>query len=88
MQALRLQQIVEKDSEIYLSDLPVLQGQEVEVIVLISPLPEPKKTFTVRQLLDSGLMGVWENRTDIKDSLTYAQQLRDQSQAKRYDLFG
>jgi hypothetical protein len=77
MQALRLQQIVEKDSEIYLSDLPVLQGQEVEVIVLISPLPEPKETFTVRQLLDSGLIGVWENRTDITDSPTYARQLRN-----------
>ena len=77
MQALRLQQIVQKDSEIYLSDLPVLQGQEVEVIVLISPLPEPKKTFTVRQLLDSGLMGVWENRTDITDSPTHARQLRN-----------
>ena len=88
MQAIRLQQTIEKDSEIHLSDLPVFQGQEVEVIVLISPLPEPKKTFTVRQLLDSGLIGVWENRTDIKDSLTYARQLRDQSQAKRYDLFG
>jgi hypothetical protein len=50
------------------------------------PLPEPKKTFTVCQLLDSGLMGVRENRIDIKDSLTYARQLRDQSQAKRYDL--
>ena len=88
MQAIRLQQTIEKDSEIHLSDLPVLQGQEVEVIVLISPLPEPKKTFTVRQLLDSGLIGVWENRTDIKDSLTYALQLREQSQAKRYDIFG
>lgn len=88
MQAIRLQQTIEKDSEIHLSDLPVFQGQEVEVIVLISPLPEPKKTFTARQLLNSGLIGVWENRTDIKDSLTYARQLRDQSQAKRYDLFG
>ena len=88
MQAIRLQQTIEKDSEIHLSDLPVFQGQEVEVIVLISPLPEPKKTFTVRQLLDSGLIGIWENRADIKDSLTYARQLRDQSQAKRYDLFG
>jgi hypothetical protein len=88
MQAIRLQQTIKKDSEIYLSDLPVFQGQEVEVIVLISPLPEPKKTFTARQLLDSGLIGVWENRTDIKDSLTYARQLRDQSQSKRYDLFG
>ncbi|MEI6427605.1 MAG: hypothetical protein WCO45_04325 [Pseudanabaena sp. ELA607] len=51
-------------------------------------MPETKKTFTARQLLHSGLIGVWENRTDIKDSLTYARQLRDQSQAKRYDLFG
>ncbi|MBD2178967.1 hypothetical protein H6F42_18755 [Pseudanabaena sp. FACHB-1998] len=88
MQAIRLQQTIEKDSEIHLSDLPVFQGQEVEVIVLISPLSEPKKTFTARQLLNSGLIGVWEDRTDIKDSLTYARQLREQSQAKRYDLFG
>ena len=83
MQAIRLQQTIEKDGEIHLSDLPVVRGQEVEVIVLISPLPEPKKTFTARQLLDSGLIGVLENRTDIKDSLTYARQLREQSQVKR-----
>ena len=62
MQAIRLQQTIEKDSEIHLSDLPVFQGQKVEVIVLISPLPEPKKTFTARQSLNSGLIGVWENR--------------------------
>jgi len=86
MQAIRLQQTIEKDGEIHLSDLPVFQGQQVDVVVSLSPLPEPKKTFTVRQLLDSGLIGVWENRTDIKDSLTYSRQLRDQSQAKRYDL--
>ncbi|MBD2149148.1 hypothetical protein H6F44_03260 [Pseudanabaena sp. FACHB-1277] len=82
MQAIRLQQTIEKDSEIHLSDLPVFQGQEVEVIVLISPLPETKKTFTARQLLNSGLIGVWENRIDIKDGLTYARQSRDHSQAK------
>ena len=45
MQAIRLQQTIEKDSKIHLSDLPVFQGQEVEVIVLISPLPEPKKNL-------------------------------------------
>ena len=72
MQVIRLQQTIEKNKEIYLSDLPVLQGQEVEVIVLISPLPEPKKTFTVRQLLDSGLMGVWENRTELGEDKKYA----------------
>ncbi|MFN5303949.1 MAG: hypothetical protein ACK5C9_15235 [Pseudanabaena sp.] len=88
MQAIRLQQTIEKDGEIYLSNLPVFQGQQVDVVVSLSPLPETKKTFTARQLLNSGLIGVWENRTDIKDSLTYARQLREQSQAKRYDLFG
>ena len=86
MQAIQLQQTVEKDGEIHLRDLPVFQGQEVEVIVLISPLPEPKKTFTARQLLNSGLVGVWENRTDIKDSLTYARQLRDQSNQIKNEL--
>ncbi len=43
MQAIRLQQTVEKDGEIHLTGLPFVRGQEVEVIILISPLPEPKK---------------------------------------------
>jgi len=29
---------------------------------------------------------VWENRTDIKDSLTYARQLRDQSHQIKNEL--
>lgn len=37
MQTIRLQQTIEKDGEIHLCDLPVVRGQEVEVIVLISP---------------------------------------------------
>jgi len=77
MQAIRLQQTLEKDGEIDLSALPVVQEQQVEVVVSLSLLPETKKTVTVRLLLDSGLIGVWENRTDIKDSLTYSHQLRE-----------
>ena len=69
MQAIRLQQTLKKDGEVYLSDLPVFQGQQVDVVVSLSPLPEPKQTFTVRQLLNSRLIGVRENRTDITDSL-------------------
>ncbi|MFO0544633.1 MAG: hypothetical protein ACK5Z3_12785 [Pseudanabaena sp.] len=78
MQAIRLQQTIEKDGEIYLSNLPVFQGQQVDVVVSLSPLPETKKTFTARQLLNSGLIGVWENRTDIK--------LRDQSNQIKNEL--
>jgi hypothetical protein len=32
MQAIRLQQTIEKDGEIYLSNLPVFQGQQVVFI--------------------------------------------------------
>ena len=78
MQAIRLKQTIEKDGEIHLCDLPVLQGQQVDVVVSLSPLPEPKKTFTARQLLNSELIGMWENRTDIK--------LRDQSNQIKNEL--
>ncbi|NUN66629.1 hypothetical protein HCU40_18140 [Pseudanabaena biceps] len=44
MQAIRLLQTVEKDGEIHLSDLPVVQGQQVEVVFSLSPSSEPKKT--------------------------------------------
>jgi hypothetical protein len=67
MQAIRLNQTIEKDGEIHLRDLPVFQGQQVDVVVSLSPLSEPKKTFTARQLLNSGLIGVWENRTELSE---------------------
>lgn len=43
MQAIRLQQTIEKDGEIHLSNLPVFQGQQVDVVVSLSSLPETKK---------------------------------------------
>ena len=65
MQSIRLQRTIEKDSEIHLCDLPVFQGQQVDILVSFSPSSEPKKNFTARQLLNSGLIGVWENRTEL-----------------------
>jgi hypothetical protein len=85
MQALRLQQTIEKKGEIYFRDLPVIEGQKVEVIVLLSPVSQPQKVLTARQLLNSNLIGLWENRCDITDSLTYARQLREQAQRRSYD---
>ena len=85
MQALRLQQTIEKSGEIYFRNLPVVEGQEVEVIVLFSPPPQPKKVLTARQLLNSGLIGLWQDRSDITDSLAYARQLREQAQRRGYD---
>ena len=41
--------------------------------------------LTVRQLRESGLIGLWKDRYDIRDSTAYARSLREQAQ-KRGDI--
>lgn len=41
--------------------------------------------LTVRQLRQSGLIGLWKDRDDIRDSATYARCLRERAQ-KRGDI--
>jgi uncharacterized membrane-anchored protein len=48
---------------------------------------QEKKVLTARQLLNSNLIGLWENRIDITDSLDYARQLREKAQRRDYDTF-
>jgi len=82
MEAIRLQQTVKKNGELVITNLPVVKGQQVEVLVLFSPsLAKPQRArLTACQLLDSGLIGLWKDRTDITDSAAYARQLREQAQ--------
>jgi hypothetical protein len=82
MQAIRLQQTVEKNGEIHLVDLPVMKGQEVELLVLFAPESEQKKRLTARQLLNSDLIGMWKDRSDITDSVAYARELRERAQRR------
>jgi len=42
-----------------------------------------KKHITAKDFLDSGLVGLWKDRDDIKDSAVYARQLREQAQRRR-----
>jgi hypothetical protein len=43
-----------------------------------SPAPAQPAPLTARALLQSGLVGVWADRDDIGDSVTFARQLRQQ----------
>ena len=43
-----------------------------------------RKHLTARQLLNSGLIGMWQDRTDIGDSAVYARQLREQAQNRNH----
>jgi len=84
MEAIRLQKAVEKDGEIVLTGLPYKKGQFVEMILLSDASTTPNRPrLTARQLLQSDLVGLWENRSDIEDSLAYARQLREQAQFRR-----
>ncbi len=79
MAALRISTRVEKDGEINLSGLPVKVGQQVEITLEVE---DEIPTLTAAQLAESELVGVWANRADIQDSVTYARQLREQAQRR------
>jgi hypothetical protein len=86
MEAIRVQQVVTKDGEVLIKGTPYKKGQVVEVILWPQPLkPAPRSRLTVRQLRQSGLIGLWKDRDDIQDSAAYARRLREQAQ-KRGDV--
>ena len=86
MEAVRVQQIVAKDGEVLVRGIPYKKGQVVEIIVLPQPVRTmPRSHLTVRQLRESGLIGLWKDRYDIRDSAAYARRLREQAQ-KRGDI--
>ncbi len=83
MEAIRINKLIEKDGEISLKDLPVKKGQQVEMILLIESPQKPEKRYmTARDLLNSGLAGLWKDR-NIKDSVAYARKLREEAQTRR-----
>ena len=83
MQAIRVQQTVEKNGELTITNLPVIKGQQVEVLLLVTSSEKPKRPrLTARQLLNAGLIGLWKERTDITDSAVYARKLREQAQRR------
>jgi hypothetical protein len=67
--------VVIKDGKILLTGLPCKKGENIEMILLLNR-PSKKTRLTARKLLESNLIGAWKRRTDIKDSYSYARQLR------------
>ena len=50
---------------------------------LIERVRQVNKPMTGKDLLNSGVVGIWANRRDIKDSAEYARELRAQAQTRR-----
>jgi hypothetical protein len=89
MEALRIEQILERDGELDVKGLPYKKRQLVEIILLPHPIKRKRPRLTVGEFKKSGLIGMWKDRDDIQDSSVYARQLREQAQHRRqYDLVG
>jgi hypothetical protein len=95
MEAVRVRQVVAEDGEVLVRGIPYKKGQVVEIIVLPQPSEgkrsgirtapmrtTPRSHLTVRQLRQSGLIGMWKDRDDIRDSAVYARRLREQAQRR------
>ena len=83
METIRLHKIIEKDGEILVTGLPFKKGQYIEMILFPeSSASSTKRRLTARSLLNSELIGLWKDRTDIEESADYARQLREQAQRR------
>lgn len=81
MEAIIIKEKMKKDGEIQLIGLPFKKGQVVEMIVISEPLKRQSRPSTARQLLASGLVGMWKNHA-IGDSPLYARALREKAQKR------
>lgn len=81
MSAVRVERIIETDGEVTVTGLPCKKGQHVDVVVFVKP--KRKRIGTARQLLESGLVGLWKDRTDFPDSPAFARELRERAQKRR-----
>jgi hypothetical protein len=80
MEARKVQQVVEQDGEITVRGLPCKRGEQVEMIILLgSEAHAGERLPTTRDLLRSGLVGMWADRTDIDDSAGFARGLRERA---------
>ena len=83
MEAVRIRSTVDQDGEVHLSGLPCKRGQEVELILIFEEEADrPTNRLTARQLLHSGLIGLWRDRDEIQDSSAFARSLREQAQQR------
>jgi hypothetical protein len=82
MDAIRISKTVKKDGEIKVTGLPFKQGEKVELILLgeSGARTVTARPLTSKELLRSGLVGIWRDRPDVVESGSYARSLRDEAQ--------
>lgn len=83
MGELRVFAVPQEDGRLILEDASFHKGEPVEVVV--STPQNSTRTMTAKDLLESGLVGIWADREDIGDSVEYARELRRQITMRRHE---
>src|SRR5436305_13653186 len=84
MEPIRRHATVTEEGQVTIKDLPLTIGQTVEVVVFPTEISDPQPAaLTARRLLESGVVGLWKDRTDIGDTAAFARRLRDAAQNRR-----
>lgn len=82
METIHVQATVERDGEVRVANLPVKQGQLVELSIRIRTETSSTPRLTAQELLASDLIGMWKDRADMGDSAVFARHLRKQAQRR------
>ena len=82
MEALRFNLKLIKKGQIFLQNLPLKKGEDVEVMVIYEHKKKSLKKSAASAILKSELIGLWSKRKDIGDSIAFARALRQQAQSR------
>jgi hypothetical protein len=76
-QPITLHPVMERDGQILITGLPWNRGQRLAITIQAEEGDDMEhQPLSARELLESGLVGMWADRTDIGDSSEFARKLR------------
>ena len=84
MKTLAIKTTIPEDHRLVI-DLPKdIPAGPAEVVITAISSEEVERLWTLGDLLASGLVGMWKDRTDIDDSMEFARKLRQEAERRRH----
>ncbi len=82
MKTVSIKTTIPQDHRLVVHVPPDMPAGPAEVVVTALAPEGPDLPWTLGALLASGLVGLWSDRTDIADSVTFARTLREAAERR------
>lgn len=82
MKTVSIKTTIPEDHRLVVDVPPDMPAGPAEVLVTALAPREPGQAWTFGDLLESGLVGLWRDRTDIADSVAFARALREAAERR------